>query len=234
VARTISVSGVMMESGGCFYISRLSSTWYMLDSMKSGQKTYSTREKATHKKIMAYAAKLFFDRGFSSVTVEEICRGIKIGKATFYRHFDNREDLVVKVVANVWNEVEPILWKNLISDNPIDQIIYTNFRLQMEMLNTKLSTRFLADIQIHLPELWERYYGAFREKETEALKHLLARGLTEGVLRTDIDPTLVRKFIHVLTDFIATPNFLVTYNLTPIEFKRALNFMIKTLLVHKA
>jgi TetR/AcrR family transcriptional regulator, cholesterol catabolism regulator len=197
--------------------------------MQSEKKIYSKREKATHKKIMTYASQQFFHRGFSSVTVEELCKGLKIGKATFYRHFSNREELVEKVMAEVWNEVEPVIWENLNSNKPVDNIFYTNFKLQIDMLNTKLSARLLADIQRHLPELWERYYTTFREKETAALKELLARGLAEGVIRTDLDPNLLRKFIHALTEFIATPNFMVSYDLTPRELKQVLHFLIQSL-----
>lgn len=202
--------------------------------MHNEQKTYSKRERATHKKIMTYAAKQFFHRGFSSVTVEEICKGLKIGKATFYRHFSNREELVEMVMAEVWNEVQPVIWDNLNSDKPVDEIFYTNFKLQIDILSTKLSTRLLADIQVHLPELWERYYAAFREKETAALKALLTRGLDEGVIRGDLDPNLMRKFIHALTEFIATPNFMVTYDLNPNELKQMLHFLVQSLRATKA
>ncbi len=175
----------------------------------------SRRDKLTREKIIFYATRVFSDRGFSKLSVEEICRHLKIGKATFYKHFINREKLAEVVAGRVWKNVEPAVWENLNSDLPISEILIRHFSLQLDLLKTKLSAILLADIQTHMPAVWEKYYVSFRKKETVAIIALLKRGQSEGVIRHDIDSDVLGRVCRAVIDFMASPSFLLTYGLTP-------------------
>jgi len=183
----------------------------------------------TRKKIIAYAKKIFFIRGFHKVSVDELCKNLNIGKATFYKHFKNREHLVEVVTGHVWREIEPKIWENLNSSKSITEIFITHFTIQLDILNSTLSTVFLADMQIHMPEIWNIYYETFRKKETAAIIELLKRGQKEGTIRTDIDSEIIVKISHAMMDLMATPNFLLTYELTPLEVQKFIDIIIRTL-----
>jgi AcrR family transcriptional regulator len=49
----------------------------------------------TKQKLYKNAIKLFQEKGFSAVTVEEICKKSNVSKGAFYVHFSSKHDIVV-------------------------------------------------------------------------------------------------------------------------------------------
>ena len=52
------------------------------------------RGKETRRNLIRTAARLWSERGFDDVTVEEICSEAGIGRTTFYLHFESKEQLL--------------------------------------------------------------------------------------------------------------------------------------------
>ena len=52
------------------------------------------RSKQTRRALLRTAAHLWGERGFDSVTVEEICGAAGVGRTTFYLHFESKDDLL--------------------------------------------------------------------------------------------------------------------------------------------
>lgn len=52
------------------------------------------RGKETRRNLLRTAAQLWGERGFDSVTVEEICSETGVGRTTFYLHFESKEHLL--------------------------------------------------------------------------------------------------------------------------------------------
>ena len=52
------------------------------------------RGKATRRNLIRTAARLWGERGFDAVTVEEICSESGVGRTTFYLHFESKEQLL--------------------------------------------------------------------------------------------------------------------------------------------
>ena len=74
-------------------------------------------------RLLKTASRLFIARGFSGVGIDEIIRQSKIAKATFYRHFPSKENLVETWLADIHENAE--LEQNRIlsgSDSPIGKV----------------------------------------------------------------------------------------------------------------
>jgi AcrR family transcriptional regulator len=52
------------------------------------------RGKETRRNLIRTAARLWGERGFDAVTVEEICSEAGVGRTTFYLHFESKEQLL--------------------------------------------------------------------------------------------------------------------------------------------
>ncbi len=52
------------------------------------------RGKETRRNLIRTASRLWSERGFDDVTVEEICSEAGIGRTTFYLHFESKEQLL--------------------------------------------------------------------------------------------------------------------------------------------
>jgi TetR/AcrR family transcriptional repressor of mexJK operon len=48
--------------------------------------------------VLAAAKKLFMERGYAATSMDDIARRAKVGKATVYEHFQNKEELFAAVV----------------------------------------------------------------------------------------------------------------------------------------
>ena len=52
------------------------------------------RSKQTRRGLIRTATRLWSERGFDDVTVEEICAAAGVGRTTFYLHFESKEQLL--------------------------------------------------------------------------------------------------------------------------------------------
>lgn len=55
----------------------------------------------TRDRLLEHAQDLFYSRGFHAVGIDEIVRRAGVTKATFYNHFESRDDLIVEVIPPV-------------------------------------------------------------------------------------------------------------------------------------
>ncbi len=53
-----------------------------------------TRAERTHQSLQDHAIRLFAERGFDNVTVEEVARAAGVSHMTFFRHFPTKESVV--------------------------------------------------------------------------------------------------------------------------------------------
>jgi AcrR family transcriptional regulator len=54
-----------------------------------------TRSERTRQRLQDHAVRLFVQRGFDNVTVEEVARAAGVSHMTFYRHFPTKESVVL-------------------------------------------------------------------------------------------------------------------------------------------
>jgi len=64
----------------------------------------------THRALMVAAIKLMSDdRSFSSISLREVTREAGVVPATFYRHFNEMEDLAVELVDYCFRPMENLV-----------------------------------------------------------------------------------------------------------------------------
>lgn len=175
------------------------------------------RDSKTREKILTHARRLFSERGFHKVTVEELCAGLGMSKRTFYRHFRDREALVEDLVESLFARFGPQVLENLQSNQPVPIILERHFELVSQGLAANVSTRMMADVQNFLPEVWERI-ERFRTQVVDMLTDLLRRGQREGTIRPDIDPDTAGKLIQGVITHLANPRFLLAQDLSLGQF----------------
>ena len=49
----------------------------------------------TKDKILKQTYKLYQEKGFNNVTIQDICKKTNITKPTFYKYFKNKEDTII-------------------------------------------------------------------------------------------------------------------------------------------
>jgi AcrR family transcriptional regulator len=59
------------------------------------------RVQRTHRMLSEALIELILERGWDSVSIQEICDRANVGRSTFYTHFADKEDLLVGGLANL-------------------------------------------------------------------------------------------------------------------------------------
>lgn len=126
-------------------------------------------------KIFNYAKSLFIKEGFYKITMDNLAAGLKVSKKTIYKYFSSKEALIESIVESIKNEVSGKL-DNIrkSNDNAVLKLININ-RLISTML-IELSDRWINDLRIHLPALWQ----GLDEFRTKRLNGTFSTIINEG------------------------------------------------------
>jgi AcrR family transcriptional regulator len=135
--------------------------------------------------ILSSAQVLFWKYGITKVTVEEICQGANLSKMTFYRHFDNKEEVAGRVIeqliANGRREHRIVMDTDLPFPDKVRQMI----ALKHKNVDG-ISREFLQDVYgTQYPELKQRLDQA-REASLQLIVEDFRKAQAEGWIRRDI------------------------------------------------
>ncbi len=154
-------------------------------------------------RIVAVARSMFFQRGFLQVTADDIAAELGISKATLYKAFSSKEEMLEAAVREVMNEMAAGV-ERLIGDDSL------GFVEKMVALFTFLGTRLshfgpllIRDIQKSAPRIWKEIDDFRRDKIFRNFKVILEAGRREGFFREDVDlELLLQMFISLIQEFV--------------------------------
>lgn len=131
--------------------------------------------------------RLFSERGYDGVTIEDICAGASVAKATFFLHFENKAALL----REFNNEITQALAERLAGHDGTaeDQLILLllAFREAYEM-NATVMSKMLREF-IDQPSALSRA-ATVNESVVDLVTEIVRRGQDRGELRREILPAL--------------------------------------------
>ena len=168
-------------------------------------------------RIIEAARALFLSRGFVRVTADDIAGRLGISKATLYKAFSGKEEILRAVIRGVMNEVRGGV-EGLVRDDSLGFV--EKMVALFSFLATQL-TRFepilIRDLQRSAPEIWREIDAFRRNKIYENFKPILEAGRREGFFREDVDPDfLLGMFASLIQEFV-NPAALVRSGRSPAE-----------------
>jgi len=145
--------------------------------------------------ILEAAKELFFKHGFKRISIEDICNKAGVSRRTFYVYYENKTDLLIKLLEELnkisFQEVLAINNSNLPFPEKLIQITNCNIA-QLE----QMTPEFLADI--HDPSFVEvkEHYDSKRS-HVEANTHaFFAEAQKRGDIRPNLDIEFLQRFIN--------------------------------------
>ena len=144
-------------------------------------------------RIVDAAVEVFAEKGFRGARISDIARAAGVADGTIYLYFRNKEDLLLTIFEEKVGEILVRMHAALENvDAPLDRIrafaglhfhlLRTNPALaQVLQVELRQSSRFLRDYR---PEKLWQYLDVFDS--------LLREGQAAGVLRSDLDPFLMK------------------------------------------
>lgn len=77
----------------------------------------------TRDKIFRIASKLFTEKGYNNVTVDDICHACNLSKRAFYYHLKSKNDILFHYYDHVIDNITPLLMQMLNTDSNWEQLI---------------------------------------------------------------------------------------------------------------
>ncbi len=145
-------------------------------------------------------ASLFLQNGLTKFTMDEIAAKLNISKATLYKYYSSKEEILDDVVRYKLDEIEA--FEPYLND---DQITFSERYFEVikgaSMILAEFSTQFVLDIKLKYTELFVRIQR-FQERARSAAEKFYEEGINRGIMN-DINPRLLaltdQIFIHAMS-----------------------------------
>lgn len=94
---------------------------------------YDHKINQTRQQILDAFVTLVKEKDVSKITINDITTIAKINRGTFYRHFDDKFDLIEKTETTIFNAIEKSLQDNILNGQikSITQAEFGNYRLEL-------------------------------------------------------------------------------------------------------
>jgi len=149
-------------------------------------------EKAEHAIIEA-ALDLFAEHGAEGVCVEAIAAKAGVGKATVYRRWHGKEDLLLDALGSLKSPLPAPCGESVRED--LIALLAVMSQDAADPRRARQYTLLLGEGEKY-PRLMARYAENFVEPRRDVIRSVLHRGIETGELRPDID---VEIAMHTLT-----------------------------------
>jgi AcrR family transcriptional regulator len=142
------------------------------------------RSEQAEQAIIDAALELFAERGVEGVCVEAVAARAGVGKATIYRRWTSKEDLLIAALGSLKSPMADPQGASVRDD--LIQLLDVMVR---DVNDPRYSRQFamLHGEGESYPRLMARYYETVVEPRREVIRTVLHRGIDRGELRADLD-----------------------------------------------
>ncbi len=156
-------------------------------------------------RIAAASRSLFLERGYRRTTSDEIAAELGISKATLYRAFRRKEDILRSLVRESMADIQAGV-ESLMGDRTLGFV--ERMVALLTFLTEKMSSLgpiLARDIQRAVPGLWTEVSEFRQERIRRYFGAILEDGRRGGFFRADVDPDLLLEMFLSLIQRLITP-----------------------------
>jgi AcrR family transcriptional regulator len=142
------------------------------------------RSEQAEQAIIDAALELFGERGVEGVCVEAVAARAGVGKATIYRRWSSKEDLLIAALSSLKSPLP----------EPRGESVRDDLVLLLEaMIKDAADPRYMRQFAMlhgeasQYPRVLARYVETVVEPRREVIRSVLRRGIAAGELRADLD-----------------------------------------------
>ena len=156
-------------------------------------------------RIVAAARTLFFEQGFLRTTADDIAADLGISKATLYKSFRSKDDILESVVRGKIEEIQAGV-ESLIRDGSLG-FVEKMARLLAYLAGqiSQFGPVLARDLQRAAPAVWQEVHDFRQDKILKNFRIILESGRREGYFRADVDLDLLLRMFLSLVQQLVTP-----------------------------
>ena len=122
--------------------------------------------------------------GINGLTVEGVAARAGVGKATIYRRYPSKSDLILDALTRLSDEIKPVTGLSVRDD--LVHLVDVIRRRASSTLAGKIMPRLIGDSPDN-PELMDRYREQTLRPRRDLFVSVLERGVREGIIRGDVE-----------------------------------------------
>jgi AcrR family transcriptional regulator len=171
-----------------------------VDGASRGTLGRQERGKETRRRLVRTAARLWGERGFDSVTVEEICSEAGVGRTTFYLHFESKERLLASLAgataAGVAADLDAVVGADAL--DPQLDVLVRGIARRMQAVPKSLAQLVINSWRLDLIHDGADEYGR-ATRFADLARQVLADARRRGELVRRADPAELGEILGALT-----------------------------------
>jgi AcrR family transcriptional regulator len=140
--------------------------------------------------ILENISEIFIRYGVRSSSMDDIARYLKMSKKTLYGMFENKNDVVDKVVE--YRKSVGELYIDSLNMSNIDPIPYLYRKMVdagMKFTSQAVSSN-LFDVKKYHPEVYQKHFREVNPKSIEVIRAFFDKGIADGVFRENTNKDL--------------------------------------------
>ncbi len=166
-------------------------------------------------RILETAFQMFSGIGYTSVTMEQIARRCGIGKATLYKHFASKEELLLGCVDYYTDRVRAEMEWVIADETKSPQQKVVDFIVPVVRFVSHVNSSVLDDIQRLVPEAYERIDTNRRSIILSNIGRIMREGKESGIFREDVNEVLVAHVLIGTVSHLSNPQLMEEIGLPP-------------------
>lgn len=162
-------------------------------------------ETVKQKQLRETGQKLFWKYGIKRVTIEEICQTANTSKATFYKYFKNKNELILHMLRVMFDEAME-RYTNLTKSNVnYEEKIEAILELKMA-ISAKMSPELYEELYIHPDTEIQQYITEATTNTMQVVLKEMQESQKKGEIRDDVRPQFILWYLNKLTEIMKEEN----------------------------
>lgn len=166
---------------------------------------------------------MFTRYGIRSITMDDIARELGISKKTLYHDFEDKNNLINRVI-----DFDILLSRKLLEEvnrtdfNAIEELFFVNERIHQD--RSSYSPTFYYDLKKYYPETYKRWLDDKRQNMFGLIVGNLQKGKREGIYRIEIHENYIGRLYMATMEMLNNHEIMDMHQSISSEFMQEIFF----------
>jgi AcrR family transcriptional regulator len=161
--------------------------------------------KKRQREIIDAAAEIFYRKGYSETSVQDVADAVGILKGSLYYYIDSKEDLLFQMLLEVHEDAKSVVTETAVLDAPpLERLrVYIQRHVEYNARNLAKIAVYYHDFGLLTPERRKAIVGQ-RSFYEDFVKGLIDEAQQRGEVDASIDPSLISNAIFGIANWLYT------------------------------
>lgn len=166
------------------------------------------KQQKRRERILNVAENHIYKNGFYKLSLDDLVQTLRISKSTIYENFGSKDGLVEAVVERFEEKMESELEDLVFNDErPVKDRLLRVAEFQGKIV-IELTSRFLNDLRIHTPHLWDLHLQRKAIRRERYYRKLIEQGFQAGIFDKKLDLEFVLRLYMEMSGLVCTSDIL--------------------------